>query len=486
MADFGRITTAATPGMSRLALAIGGGGYPGGAYQKAYDSELGLQSKLAQAMAAIEASNAQARLHGLQADEAQGVLDARKPEAVLRTALTTYGIPTEESSAVGDYLKTGALGGKYRPPADGNGPVAPPPDWQDKLGAVARTVGTFNQAVGLGDKSMENVAKAEALRRGQQLSSDIIAGKADPTKVATAEYAISGKAPYAFHEFGTGNNLTGTVDDQNGPARNFAQYRKAETGQANAGAVAHYAAADNSRASAAKSRAETEQVVNGPKGVLVQTDSGPVFADPRTGRAVPVLNPDGTPAAPKLKDIPAAQNHAFVENAKALDNINSAMDAIYRATGIKLDANGNPVRDPNAKPEDPSALGAKNYLGEGIVQRLDPKGTNVRAQIANIGGQKYHDISGAAVSAGEAARLAPFIPHATDPPGVVLQKLANLKREYQTVNDMLGQTYSRDQGYKPSFATRPGGGKAVGGVVDFHAMPSAGGGAREINFSELK
>jgi hypothetical protein len=489
MADFGRTLNAATPGLGRLALAIGGGGGPAGAYQKAYDGELSLQSKLAQAMATIEANGATARLHNLQADETQGQLDARKPESVLSAALTTNGIPTEEAGAVQEYLKTGQLGGKYRPlPAELPGPVVPAPDWVDKLGTVARSVGTTQGALAVGDKSISSVAKAEGERRDQQLSNDVINGKLDPTKVAQGQYAASGKAPYNFAEYGVGNNLTGRVDDTTGPAVRFGQYRKAETGNQNAGAEAHRAAADSSRASAAKSRAETDQVVNGPKGVLVQTDNGPVFADPRSGRSVPVTNPDGTPAAPKLKDIPAAQNHAFIENAKSIQNIEAAMDAIYKATGIRLDENGNPTRDPNAKPTAPNALGARNYMGDGIRQRTDPGGVTVRAQVANISGQKYHDISGAAVSVGESKRLAPFIPLDTDSPVTVLQKLANLRREYGNVNDMMAQTYSREQGFKPSVAARSGGqAPGKGGTVDFHALPSGGGGGpREINFSDLK
>jgi hypothetical protein len=49
---------AATPGLSRLAAALGGGGQ--GAYQDAHDKELSLQSKLAQSLAAARESEAQA------------------------------------------------------------------------------------------------------------------------------------------------------------------------------------------------------------------------------------------------------------------------------------------------------------------------------------------------------------------------------------------------------------------------------------------
>jgi hypothetical protein len=111
----------ASGGLGRLAWRWAAG-VPKAAYQKAYDNELGLQSKLAQAMASIEASGASARLHTLQGDEAQGQLDARKPEAMLGNVLTTNGIPTDEAGAVrrlpGDRPARGPLspaGGRQWP-----------------------------------------------------------------------------------------------------------------------------------------------------------------------------------------------------------------------------------------------------------------------------------------------------------------------------------------------------------------------------------
>jgi hypothetical protein len=452
------------PALGRLAAAIGGGGGVGGAYQKGMDNEMSLQSKLAQALASIDASRASARLHGVQADEAQGQLDARRPEAVLGSALTANGIPTDEGSAVADFLRTGALGGKYRAPADGNGPVAPAPDWQDKLGTVARSVGTFNQAVGLGDKSVENLAKAEALRRGQQMSSDIVAGKTDPTRVAQAEYAISGKAPYAFHEFGTGNNLTGAVDDQNGPGQRFAQYRNAETGNQNAAAGAHKASAASSYASAEHSRALTQKTRQdfemGSKGTLQQTDQGLLLIDPRTGTAMPVLGPNGKVAAKPTttKPLPPSAADGFIKNQENLRQAQKALDLI----------SGKNVGEATG---DVAATGVKGYLPNVLLNQVDPSGVDVRAAIADIGSMMIHTRSGAAVSASEFPRLQPFVPSVRDDAETAKKKLRLFVQNYKAIQDDQEQFY-QDSGYNvPKLQPRN-----VAVTPNAPAAPPAGGG----------
>jgi hypothetical protein len=455
----------ATPGLGRLAAAIGGGGGVGGAYQKGMDNEMSLQSKLAQALASIDASRASARLHGVQADEAQGQLDARRPEAVLGSALTANGIPTDEGSAVADFLRTGALGGKYRAPADGNGPVAPAPDWQDKLGTVARSVGTFNQAVGLGDKSVENLAKAEALRRGQQMSSDIIAGKTDPTRVAQAEYAISGKAPYAFHEFGTGNNLTGAVDASGAPAQNFAQYRQAGTmaedaraGASKASAASSYASAEHSRALTQKTKQDTELAG---KGVLRDTDQGLLLVDPRTGSATPVMGPNGqqaTKAAPPAKALPASAAKGFLENQQNLRQAQKALDLIQ----------GHEVGTASG---DGDATGMKGYLPNVLLNKVDPRGVDTRAALADIGSLVIHDRSGAAVSATEFPRLQPFVPSVRDDAATAQKKLKLFVQNYKAIVDDQEQFY-RESGYNvPKLQQRN-----VATTPNAPAAPAAGGG----------
>lgn len=291
------------PGLGRLAAAIGGG--PMGGYRQGYEGELKLQSGLAQALAQQEASRASARLHNLQADAEEAQVKARNPQAVLSSALTANGIPTDEGSAITHFLQTGKLGGKYSAGPTDMGPVAPAPEWQDKLGPVARSLGTISQALALGDKSVENVAKAEGMRREQGLSDGVLAGTVDPTRFAQSQYAAKGSAPYSFHEYGTGNNLTGKVDDSTGPAQRFGAYRNAETGNQNAAAGAHkasaassYASADNSRAHAAESRQRTEQGARGGDIIPVtQADGSVLLVNKVTGLSRQAVGMDGKPVA---------------------------------------------------------------------------------------------------------------------------------------------------------------------------------------------
>jgi hypothetical protein len=131
----------------------------------------------------------------------------------------------------------------------------------------------------------------------------------------------------------------------------------------------------------------------------------------------------------KLKPVPAGPATAFSENNTAIKKIDDAI----------------------AKVEDASddTFGVKNYLGGAITQRIDPKGTAARAAVAGVGGQKYHDLSGAAVAIQEAARLSPYIPQVTDTKQKVLENLNNLKQEYTYTNDTLTSTFNEDQGYRP-------------------------------------
>ena len=192
-------------------------------------------------------------------------------------------------------------------------------------------------------------------------------------------------------------------------------------------------------------------------GVVVQTDQGPVVVNQRTGAGTPVTGPDGQTFSRPLAPVPASANTAMTENSKALTNIDDAIAEVTRSTGYTIDASGNVTRVKGAKPTAPDALGGWNYLPDAVRQRTDSEGVPLRAKLANIATGKYHDISGAAVTASEAERLRPFVPAPTDTPEVALKKLYNMRREYQGVNDSLSSTYSREQGYRanPAKPQRP-------------------------------
>lgn len=204
-------------------------------------------------------------------------------------------------------------------------------------------------------------------------------------------------------------------------------------------------------------RAQSQQQFNtrenreraAPRGTIIQTDEGPMLADPRAGTAVPVRGPDGQPLTAKAKPIPSVIQRARLDNRAALRKIDETLEAIE----------GRPARgNEPAVPGYPQGLGVMNYLGDGIRQRTDPEGVNVRALTADVGSLKIHDRSGAAVTASETPRLKPFIPLPTDAPDVAAKKLRLFKKEYEAMERDYDETYSRENGYR---AETPRGGASA-------------------------
>lgn len=189
--------------------------------------------------------------------------------------------------------------------------------------------------------------------------------------------------------------------------------------------------ADSSAATARRGQdltdARSREQIEAGKSQIVQTDAGPLLVNTKTSQSKPVIGPDGQPVGAKLKDVPAAVHKTMVENDAALRKVDDALAAITAY---------------------PDALGVKNYLGDTVRQRTDPKGVEARALVADIGSLKLHDRSGAAVTASETPRLKPFIPAATDDIETVRKKLGLFRKEYEAVQSDLRSTYSRDQGYR--------------------------------------
>ena len=94
--------------------------------------------------------------------------------------------------------------------------------------------------------------------------------------------------------------------------------------------------------------------------------------------------------ADKEKGLPSAQSNAWVKNNSSMKFIDDALDAVDKY---------------------PQAFsGAKSVLPQTVQAKVDPKGVDARALVANIGSLKIHDRSGQAVSAAEMEKLKPFIP----------------------------------------------------------------------------
>lgn len=185
----------------------------------------------------------------------------------------------------------------------------------------------------------------------------------------------------------------------------------------------------------------------------METSAGLIALPKRLGAGqapvgVPVMGPDNQPLTKPLKDIPSSVVSGMQENNRSLTKINTALAAI---TG---DPNKTLPKDFIA---DKSATGFKGYLPNGALARMDPKGVDTRALIADIGSLKIHDRSGAAVTASESPRLLPFIPLASDDPATVVKKLNNFKREYSQMQQEMGDYYSAANGFKPYKPASTGG-----------------------------
>lgn len=163
----------------------------------------------------------------------------------------------------------------------------------------------------------------------------------------------------------------------------------------------------------------------------------------RPGEPAQIVRIPGTGeiARPPAKEMPAAMAEKFATNAVTLGKIDKAIELVRR---------------------NPEALGAQNYLPDAIVQRTDPGGTELRAMIADIGGQKIHDRSGAAVTVGESARLRPYVPAPTDTPQTVAKKLELFRREYAAMQQALASGASIKQAAQGDAGTSA--------VVDFGSL----------------
>jgi hypothetical protein len=130
-------------------------------------------------------------------------------------------------------------------------------------------------------------------------------------------------------------------------------------------------------------------------------------------------------------------NAKIIEGKQGLRNIDEAIAALEKNPGA--------VGITNAIP------GAQTLRGQ--IDSAENIAT--RAKIANIGSLKLHDRSGAAVSASEFPRLAPFIPSASDSPRAAATKLREMKKIAEQELGLFADTYSPANGYRASTATAP-------------------------------
>lgn len=203
-----------------------------------------------------------------------------------------------------------------------------------------------------------------------------------------------------------------------------------------------------------------------------KSPTGYSYADLRTGKIVMPGAPVPSSAVQqeknqgiKMKSLPGSVGQKFMENSQ---NLRMAERAMALVEGKNVEG----------MTGDPDATGLKGYLPDSILQRVDPKGVDTRAAVANLGSMIIHDRSGAAVTAAEYPRLRPFIPKANDDAATTTKKLNQFVQEYQKINEEMTDFYS-EAGYdvpKGNWHRSP----------QAESAPSSGKAEKIINFWDLK
>lgn len=147
----------------------------------------------------------------------------------------------------------------------------------------------------------------------------------------------------------------------------------------------------------------------------------PVFFQPSKDGGAPAIIPG---VAPPAKEVPASMREKLAQNEVTLAKIDKAISLTKQY---------------------PNAFGLKNIAPDVLMQRIDPQGVEPRAMVADIAGQKIHDRSGAAVTVGEAERLKPYVPAATDDAKTVEKKLNLFRSEYAAMQQELAAGASLGQ-----------------------------------------
>lgn len=156
-----------------------------------------------------------------------------------------------------------------------------------------------------------------------------------------------------------------------------------------------------------------------------------------------------------LEAIPGGPGDKRADTVKLKPAPNKALtDFQENNASIKQVSDAIALLDP--KNNSPAAKAARNAIGPGtgmlgatFSQLNDPKGTDFRSLVGRIGGIIIKDISGAAVSAAEDARLKQWVPVPGDTVEAMRSKLTNLRNAIQNSQASFDEIYNEDNGYRP-------------------------------------
>lgn len=410
------VLSSASGGMSKLAAALAGGGR--NVYEDAYDKEATIQSRMAHALAAIHASNAQADYDTARAEAERaktGVLQ-RRPDLYEEQVANSAGLDIPTVRARREQLRTGVapqvpMGPEAPDGSMGVGSLQLGPQSAPKLSLALQQF--LPVLANSGDLKPDDLAKSAETFRAMGLGDEVLAGTRTPRQVGAAQAAVAGKPLFHSGENGAVLNLfTGGLDESGGLAQNNIKLlgakqgsERALTAERQAGAAAHYASADNSRASAAKTRAEMEQgIKTGDIQLVTQEDGTVLLVNKRNGLARPAVGMDGKPVSGAGKPLTEGQGKATTYAARMQD---------ADATIQQLEGNG-------IGGADLRTLAARNAWTNWMAT---PEGQQYRQAQENWVTANLRHESGAVIGKEEMDKeIRKYFPVVGDDPAVIAQK----------------------------------------------------------------
>lgn len=283
--------------------------------QQAEIGAMGTAARIGQAQAAARDNLASAALKehklSLQTDP-------------LSTVLIENQVPTDRKPDIQRFLETGSFGPSYAAPADGVGPVMPPPVDPEKMNLIARGMAMYNKTIGTGS-NVQQMAKAGEIDQTVRDRASITSNPALALPMAQAYFATSGKAPFD-NVNNTGYSLNaltgGQFEASPALAKLFGDVERSK-------ATENLAQAGSANASAGLSSARRDRVVSG-------LDKPVTIIDDQTGQAtVTALPTRGDPRT--IGVAPAKGTGADATNAKARNAIIAAVEKELGSTATEAE-----------------------------------------------------------------------------------------------------------------------------------------------------
>ncbi len=407
-------------------------------YQQAFDTESALQSQLAQTAARVLQAQSAAGKDDAEAEKIRAgtALLGRRPEMV--DELTALG---SESSiplvrAVREASRTGQQamipGVQLEGPTKDGQPLGAlvPAEQRSKIAQQLMRLAPVLMSAG--DIDVDKWAKAQGGYRDMDLGDDVLAGRRTAGAVGASQAAVAGRPLFNSDASGAVLDLFGGgLATDNPMAQGTIALRGAQAGAQRANAVQSYAAADASRASADKTRAEAADGAN--RGGSKAPTGYRWGADGVSLEPIP-----GGPADPSTKGAklsrPPTEGQAkalmFGSRMAVADEILNELDGKYSYGSVA------------------SAKGAETVP---IIGGLTGRAANAMlSDSAQLALQAQRDFinavlrreSGAVISDQEFGNAAlQYFPQPGDSPAVIRQKAANRRTAIRGMQDEFGEAF---------------------------------------------